>query len=74
MGNRNQSLTIIYAVMACLLFLLVVQFVMLMVSIDAFLGGHSRIVVPAAVGSGACFAGACWLMRFMAAARPRSLT
>ena len=62
-------MTVIYAVMACVLFLLVIQFLMLMVSIDGFMAGSSRVVVPAAIGSGACFVAACWLIRFVAGAR-----
>jgi len=79
MGDRDQGMTttaasrrdmtVIYAVMACVLFLLVIQFLMMMVSIDGFMAGSSRVVVPAAIGSGACFVAACCLIRFVAGAR-----
>ena len=64
-ARRDGEMTIIYAVMACLLFLLIVQLLMLMVSIDAFVGGRTQVALAGALASGACCAGACWLIRFV---------
>ena len=68
-SRRNRELTVIYAVMACLLFLLVIQFLMLMVSIESFLAGNRSVAAAAALGSGGCFVGACWLIRFVTSVR-----
>lgn len=67
-AQRARELTAIYAVMCCLLFLLVIQFVLLMVGLEGFMAGHERVLLPAAAGSGICFAAACWLIRFVASA------
>lgn len=68
-ARRGRDMNVIYAVMACLLFLLVLQFLMLMVSIEAFLAGRHSIATAGTLASGACFAGACWLIRFITAIR-----
>jgi hypothetical protein len=68
-ARRDREMTIIYAVMTCLLFLLIVQLLMLMVSIEAFMAGRTHVALPGALASGACCAGACWLIRFVTSGR-----
>ena len=63
MGHRNQQITLIYAVMTCVLVLLVIQFLLLMVAVDGFMGGTRDALGPAALASGLCFAGALALVR-----------
>jgi hypothetical protein len=62
-AERGQRLTLIYAVMTCLALLIAIQFVLLMVAVEGFLGHESELLWPTTLGSGACFAAACWLIR-----------
>ena len=57
--------------MAKMILLLVVQWVLLSVAIEGFLGGRQEQLLPMALASGACFAGACWLIRYDKAIRQR---
>jgi hypothetical protein len=63
--RRAQQITLIYAVMMCLLIVVVAQFVLLMVSVESFLGGKREVLLPATLASGVCFAGATWLIRYV---------
>jgi hypothetical protein len=63
--RKAQEITLIYAVMTCLLIVVVAQFVLLLVSVESFLGGHRDVLFPATLASGACFAGATWLIRYI---------
>jgi hypothetical protein len=60
---------VIYAVMVAILTLILVQFLLLMVALEDFLSGRLHVVRAAALGSGLCFAGACWLIRYVTARR-----
>lgn len=60
-----QEMTRIHTVMICLMILIAIQFLLLMVAVDGFLGGRREILVPAAAASGLCFGGACWLIRYI---------
>lgn len=71
---REKDLTRVYAVMACLVGLILLQFLLLMVAIEGYLGGEGAVILPSAAGSGVCFLGACVLIRGLArpgAAAPR---
>ena len=63
--RKAQEITLIYAVMTCLLIVVVAQFVLLLVSVESFLGGKRQVLVPATLASGLCFAGATWLTRYI---------
>jgi len=63
--RKTQEITLIYAVMTCLLIVVVAQFVLLLVSVESFLGGKREVLVPATLASGVCFAGATWLIRYI---------
>ena len=60
-----QEITLIYAVMSCLLIVVVAQFVLLLVSVESFLRGERTILIPATLASGVCFAAATWLIRYV---------
>ena len=62
-AERQQRMTMIHAVLACLVFLILIQFLLLMVAVDAFLGARPGLLVPALAASGLCFSGSCWLVR-----------
>jgi hypothetical protein len=63
--RKAQEITLIYAVMTCLLIVVVAQFVLLLVSVESFLGGKRDILLPATIASGVCFGGATWLIRYI---------
>ena len=71
-AERARGMTAIYAVMIAIGLLIGVQFLLLMVAVDGFMGGRGGILVPAAVGSGVCFAGSCWLIGYIARPRARA--
>ncbi len=62
---RAQQMTLIYAVMVCLFLLILLQFLLLMVAVEGFLGGRWEILLPATLASGLCFGGACWLIGYV---------
>jgi hypothetical protein len=68
-AERARGMTAIYAVMISISLLIAIQFLLLMVSVEGFMGGRGGVLVPAALGSGLCFAGSCWLIGYIA--RPR---
>jgi len=63
LARRAKEMAAIHAVMACLFVLVLVQFLLLMVAVEAFLGEKPAVLLPAALGSGLCFAASCWLVR-----------
>ncbi len=62
---RTQQMTLIYAVMVCLFLLILLQFLLLMVAVEGFLGGRWAVLLPATLASGLCFGGACWLIGYV---------
>lgn len=64
-AERGQGMTVIYAVMVSIMILILLQFLMLMVALEDFLSGNRSILSGAAIGSGVCFAAACWLIRYV---------
>jgi len=68
-AERARGMTAIYAVMISISLLIAIQFLLLMVAVEGFMGGRGGVLVPAALGSGICFAGSCWLIGYIA--RPR---
>ncbi|PYQ55332.1 MAG: hypothetical protein DMF78_02370 [Acidobacteria bacterium] len=56
--------TVLYAVMTCLVLLVGVQWILLSIAIDGFLGGPRDLLVPAAVVSALCCAASWRLLRF----------
>lgn len=64
-AQRAQQMTVIYAVMTCLVLLIVIQFLLLMVAVEGFQGGRAGVLIPATAASGVCFAAACWVIRYI---------
>jgi type II secretory pathway component PulF len=64
-AERAQQMALIYTVMVCLVSLIVVQFLLLTVALEGYLGGRAGVVSPTALVSGLCFVAACWLIRYI---------
>jgi hypothetical protein len=64
-AERSRGMTAISGVMASITFLVMVQFLLLMVAVDGFMAGRASVLVPSAAGSGFCFAASCWLLRYI---------
>lgn len=68
-AGREREMSVIYAVMACLVLLILVQFLLLMAAVDGYLAGRWSGLLPAAAGSALCFAASCALVRCVAPRR-----
>lgn len=68
-AERSQRLTVVYAILVAVVLLILIQFLLLMVALEDFLSGTRALLWGAAAGSGACFGGACWLIRYISARR-----
>jgi hypothetical protein len=64
-AQRAQQMSLIYTVMVCLASLVCVQFLLLTVALEGYLGGQDAVTLPTALGSSLCFAAVCWLMRYI---------
>jgi hypothetical protein len=62
-ARRGQQVTVLYAVMTGLVLLVSLQWVLLTVAVEGFLGQQGDLLWPATLASGACFVAACWLIR-----------
>lgn len=62
-AQRGQQVTVLYAVMTGLVLLVSLQWVLLTVAVEGFLGDQGDLLWPATLASGACFVAACWLIR-----------
>ena len=70
-AERTQGMTAVYGVMVSITLLVVIQFLLLMVAVEGFMGGRGTVLIPSAAGSGLCFAASCWLIRYIATPRAR---
>ncbi|MBI3854827.1 MAG: hypothetical protein HY293_03955 [Planctomycetes bacterium] len=68
-SERARGMTAVYAVMVSIMLLILLQFLLLMVALEDFLSGNRSLLSGAAIGSAACFAAACWLIRYIAVRR-----
>jgi hypothetical protein len=66
-----QEMTRVYAVMTCLVFVVVAQFVLLLVSVEGLQRGELGIVIPATIASGFCLGISGWLIRYILPATGR---
>lgn len=62
---RSQRMTIVNGILVFVLLITVLQLWLLTATVNAFLGGDTSIVVPAALGSLACFALEVGLLRYL---------
>jgi len=61
--ERAQSMSVVYAVLGGLTVVVGLQLILFVAAIDAFQGGHQRLLVFSTLASGLCFVAACWLVR-----------
>ena len=54
--SRKQKTTIVYGILSVVLMMVVLQLWLLTATMNAFLAGQERVIVPAAIASIACFA------------------
>lgn len=64
-SRRERGLPAVYAVLGALAILIGLQFLLLMVGLEAFMGRRHALMIPAALGSALCFAAACGLVRYL---------
>ena len=64
-AQRAQQMSLIYTVMVCLVSLIFVQFLLLTVALDGYLGGRIAVTLPTALVSGLCCAAAYWLLHYI---------
>lgn len=64
-AQRAQQMSLIYTVMVCLASLVCVQFLLLTVALEGYLGGPGGVALPTALASGLCCAAVCWLIRYI---------
>ena len=54
--SRSQKTTIVFGILAVVLMMVVLQLWLLTATMNAFLAGQERVIVPAAIASIICFA------------------
>ena len=64
-AERTQQMALIYTVMVCLMSLIFVQFLLLTVALEGYLGGRIEVALPTALVSGLCCAATYWLLRYI---------
>jgi hypothetical protein len=70
-ARRAQQMTLVYAVMACLAVVVVLQFLLLGVAVEGYLGGRRGVLLPSTLASGVCLALALRLIRYVGPAQSR---
>ncbi len=63
--TRDQLLTIVYGILAVVLILVVMQLWLLTATMNAYLGGDTAVVWPAAAASFVCFLLNLGLLRYL---------
>jgi len=71
--ERWQQLSLVYAVMVCLVLLILLQTLMLNIAVEGYLGGVDKVLLPATVGSGICLACSIWLVSYVFRMQRKSL-
>jgi hypothetical protein len=54
--SRQQKMTIIFGILSIVVIIVVLQLWLLTATMNAFLAGQERVIVPAAIASIVCFA------------------
>ncbi len=54
--SRQQKMTIVFGILSIVVIIAVLQLWLLTATMNAFLAGQERVIIPAAVASLACFA------------------
>jgi hypothetical protein len=68
-AERRRGLPALTGVLAGLLLLVALQFLLLMVAVESWLGGKGSILGAVATASGVCLAGAAWLLKTAGSSR-----
>ncbi|HEX2833207.1 MAG TPA: DUF6755 family protein [Thermoanaerobaculia bacterium] len=63
--SRKQKTTIVFGILAIVLTIVVLQLWLLTATMNAFLAGQERVILPAAIASIVCFAFNAWLLRYI---------
>lgn len=63
--QQSQRMARLYAVMTCLLIVVVGQFVLLLVGVESFWRGQTQILLASTLASAVGLAGATWLVRYI---------
>ena len=62
---RRQKMTIVNGILAIVLILVILQLWLLIATMNAYLGGETAVVAPAALASTACLALILGLLRYL---------
>jgi hypothetical protein len=63
--SRKQKTTIVFAILSIVVMMVVLQLWLLTATMNAFLAGQERVIVPAAIASIICFALNGGLLRYI---------
>lgn len=63
--TREQKMTIVYGILCIVLVLVVLQLWLLSATMNAYLGGDTRVIWPAAIASLVCFLLNLGLLRYL---------
>ena len=54
--SRQQKMTIVFGILSVVLMIVILQLWLLTATMNAFLAGQERVIIPAAIASIVCFA------------------
>jgi len=63
--SRQQKTTIIFGILSIVLIMVVLQLWLLTATMNAFLAGQERVIIPAAIASIICFALSAGLLSYI---------
>jgi len=63
--SRQQKMTIVFGILSIVVIMVVLQLWLLTATMNAFLAGQERVIVPAAVASMVCFGFNAGLLSFI---------
>ena len=71
--SRAQKTTIVYGILCIVLVIVILQLWLLMATMNAYLGGDSDVIWPAAAASAICFGLNLGLLRYLYAMERRNV-
>ena len=63
--SRKQKTTIVFGILSIVVMIVVLQLWLLTATMNAFLAGQERVIIPAAIASIVCFALNAGLLRYI---------
>ena len=63
--SRQQKMTIVFGILSIVVMIVVLQLWLLTATMNAFLAGQERVIIPAAIASIICFALNAGLLRYI---------